>query len=165
MRRYCSMMTDDFDKMYRKWAGGFCGHELDSTDVAIYNAIGPVRSVLYSGDVTLARTRYYGVVGEYGTNAHTRYILAEINRYDERYAEAKAGYRWVVENAPHDSFIPLKETALLRWGEMEIALGDFETAEDVYKEAKDSEPEESMFSNMIRGRLQYIKDQKERDES
>ena len=157
------MITDEDDKFFRDWAKGYCSEPMDSVDVAIYKALGPVRDVLYTGDVIGARILYEECVGRYGTSVHTRYILAEINRYDGRLDEARALYRWVADNAVNDTFVPVKQAALLHWGELELALGNLETAEEVYERAKDNEPEESMFSNMIQGRFQYIKEERDRD--
>jgi tetratricopeptide (TPR) repeat protein len=187
--RLCRKVPDDQRyRGVRDRAESACGRASDSHDAAVFAALCDVRVELYSGRVDEADDLLRRTIGQYGDGINSRYLEAEVARcsgrpgdaleiyadVEDRIARAtkkpkgrsvRRGRDAVEEETPEaqaaqaTNIRVIRVQTLLHMGEICIERRDYEGAMKFYEKAKDVEPRETMYANMIRGRIRYIERQ------
>jgi tetratricopeptide (TPR) repeat protein len=158
----CENIPDE--ERYKQMKDSFasaCGRVAGREQAQAFAALGEVRRTLYSGSVEQASRLLDDAVAQFGTDADSRYLQAEVSRSLGNTDEAAAVYAEVAEMAVATGHFQLSVQAHIRRGEIFISQGDYESAKKAYEGARDTEPGESMLANFIRGRLRYIERQKD----
>lgn len=160
--RLCDRIPDE--ERYRRLRDSFessCERLANGDQAEALKALGEVRQTLYSGRVEEANGLLYDAIRRYGPNLESRFLEAEIARVRGKGDEAIELYGEVARVAEEADLGSVRVRALIRRGELFISRRDYDAAKDAYEKAKDSESEESMLANYIRGRIRYLERQQD----
>jgi tetratricopeptide (TPR) repeat protein len=187
--RLCSRVADDarYDRV-RGSIRSACARNVDPLEAARFARLGGVCDALYSGRVEEADLLLRETTAAYGDGIRSLFLEAEIARFQGRSEKALELYAEVNERIKKATASKTRkrstrrssgkeaETAeenpvkgvgiralrvrtLLQMGELCIEKQDYEGAKRYYEQAKDVEPRETMYANMIRGRIRHIERQ------
>jgi tetratricopeptide (TPR) repeat protein len=155
--RLCETVPDEerYDAL-RKSVRKACWRRESEAEAAAFRDLGAARQAVYGGRADEAAVVLGQTVAAHGVDVHARFLEAEIARYEGHLDDALEMYSQVVEEAEHDGAVAIGVQALQSMAEIYLGMQKYDRAKDCYEKARDLEPEETMLSNTIRGRIRYI---------
>jgi tetratricopeptide (TPR) repeat protein len=139
------------------------GQEIDA-----FIALGRVRTALYTGQPEDAAVLLSRAITSFGENLHSRFLQGELARSSGDFDEAlvifealEKSAQKVYESSPvGNTWVrDLRVQTLIQTGEIYIKRREYNRAKDFYEKAGDTEPDITLYANVIRGRLSYLERQ------
>jgi tetratricopeptide (TPR) repeat protein len=171
VERWCSQQPaerqtkHDTRHIRRGDQGPVCPPVYDADGIDAFAGLGRVRGALYSGRVREAGALHAKTASRYGESLESRYLAGELARSDGRQAQAIAIFEALQDDANEvyrstpvgNAWVrDLRVQTLVQLGELYIQNGEIESAQRSYKRARETEPEITLYANLIRGRLRHL---------
>jgi tetratricopeptide (TPR) repeat protein len=171
VERWCAEQPEERKKKHdtrhirRGDKGPVCPLISDPAGISEFVGLGRVRGALYSGRIGEARELNSAIVSSYGESLESRYLEGEIACNEGQHAEAIEIFESLQDDAEEvyrsspvgNTWVrDLRVQTLLQLGELYIQDGDIEFAHKSYNRARETEPEITLYANLIRGRLRHL---------